>query len=81
MPRHWRKDNFLTRDISRPFSSVVALVALLLIGSLWYYRGVSGAVFAAEYLAGLGALVAIYLTYLWQWPRLVRFVRDLWRNG
>lgn len=74
-------DNWRERDISRPLTSLVVLVVLLVTVTLVYYRGWYGLMASAAYFGGIALLLAISLTYTRQWPRLVRYLRQLWRRS
>ena len=70
-------ENWRTRDISRPLTSIFVLVSLMVTATLVYYRGLYGLFAAAAYFAGIAFLVALYLTYTRQWPRLIRYIRSI----
>lgn len=63
-----------TRDISRPLTSLVVLVSLMVVFALTYYRGWYGLLASLAYLAGIAFLLAIYLTAWRQWGRLFRYL-------
>lgn len=73
--------NWRTQDISRPLTSLVVLVVLIVTVTLVYYRGTYGLMASVAYFGGIAFLLAIYLTYTWQWPRLIRYLRQLWRRS
>lgn len=80
MPTHWKRDSLLTRDISRPLTRGVVALTAFIVATLGYYRGVTGVLDALAYLGGLGLLLALYLTYRRQWPRLIGYIRELRRR-
>lgn len=74
-------DNWRTRDISRTLTSLVVLVVSIVTVALVYYRGMYGLMASAAYFGGIALLLAIYLTYTRQWPRLIRYLLQLWRRS
>lgn len=74
-------ENWRTRDISRPLTSLVVLVALCLTAVFVFYNGWYGLEDAAIYFGCIAFLLAVYLTYSRQWPRLIRYLRQLWRRS
>lgn len=73
--------NWRERDISRPLTSAIVLVVLLVTATLVYYRGWYGLMASAAYFGGIGLLVAAYVTCTRKWTRLTRYIRTLWRES
>lgn len=75
------KPRWYESDISRPLTLTLVAMALsftaLGIDRIGWINGLLG---AAGFFGGIGFLVAIYLTYRWEWPRLIRYFRHIFRR-
>lgn len=80
MPVHWKRDSLLTRDISRPVTRAVVAFTAFIVATFVYYEGAVGLLDSLVYLGVIGSLLALYLTYRRQWPRFLRYLRELWRG-
>jgi hypothetical protein len=70
------------RDISRTLTKAIGLAIFALFAVGVHYIGIlKSAIFTTAYVGGVAFLVALYLTYTWQWPRLIRYFRQLWRRS
>lgn len=74
-------ENWRNRDISRPLTSLVVLAVSIVTVTLVYYRGIYGLMASIAYFGGIAFLLAIYLTYTQKWPRLIRYLHQLWRQS
>lgn len=78
---HFEKDALAKRDISRPLTKLLG-VAVLILFSVFAYAGgpLRGAEATVLFVGVICGLLAIYLTYTWQWPRLFRYIGERWRE-
>lgn len=74
------KPRWYERDISRPLTLILTALVLsftaVLVRRVGWETGLSE---SAGFFGGIGFLVALYLTYRWEWPRLIRYFRHIFR--